>query len=227
MALSRIAQNGIAGVSFPATQLSWFRAGSTAREALQGHQGIEALVCGPMWSSSSAQPVEFLHRKGPEVYPPSAARRSEGATVRVVEGVARMVGPGARDPGGGVAVQGYPVLVQGGAVQSLAHEEQNVGRVALGVIDASTCCFLLGQGLLATFAQGCSRIARDVVYLDGGGSTVLQVPTWPEVSVGSQRYIGGTFLVAMSPGSDIPWKPLAIVGAALGVLWLATRGRRT
>lgn len=250
--IQRVSQNGLAGVKFPASRLRWARAGAsapTAREALSRLR-VDALVCGPMWRDDEVEAssplaallgtallplaaiagavrgMQFLHRQVNDLVPAASNRRTAGSTVVVLGGEATLRA-GANDPGQGVAVQGYPLLVKDGRVAGLREDEQNTGRAALCIFDSVTVGFLIGQGPIVPFAQALSRVCRDAVYLDGGSSLVLQVPSWREVSVGSDRHVGGSWLYCASVQEERASLGASLTIGALGVLalYLLTRRR--
>jgi hypothetical protein len=171
--------------------LRWVRGPAGALGVVLGGTADAALVtsaavaCGPMYDQAGA---EYGLRDAARRVQHDSRNAARGSTVAVSsEGVA-VLRPGWAPAGGGVAVQGYPTLVQlGQAVPVRAAPAMR--RVALAVMgDGREVALVGGVATMRDFAAALARGgARGAVYLDGGRAAHLATREGAVFRHGSER----------------------------------------
>ena len=180
--------SGIVWIAAPA---DWFRVlvpprPLTAAEALRDYPRALVLLDGAMFTFCPGEPHDYARyncaslpygavdpltgARNPSLYP------DRGGTLTVTGNMASVASGWSTPPWGGVAWQGYPLLVSGGVPERFTGDADRVERAAVGLLPDGRVVFATGVSGMAEFARGLAGLGLSwAAYSDGGGSTALVV----------------------------------------------------
>lgn len=137
-----------------------------------------AVASGPMFDSRGPERLVLDVARGVRV---ETRHPTEGRTLAVVEGLARVSSGAGLPAGATVAVQGYPSLVEDGRPVACQEGERGRRRLAWAVMDGSRVALVGVVGTMWTLRAELVRGgAREAAYLDGGGASEFRAPGGPQ-----------------------------------------------
>ncbi len=215
----------------------------TADEVIAANPEFAAVLDGPMFEKCGGGHAYESYTCGDPGYlladgtlQEATEHPSRGGTIYIKDGVAEYAsGAPANLPG--IAVQGYPSLLENGEnVASLTGQNAERGwRAALVLLENGNLAFAVGQDTMPGFAARLKRIGgRYAVYTDGGGSAKIVTQNGERAGSSENRRVPVYLVVrqtGLAAGLSTPTKVVIGVSVALaltgiGVAVYTHRARR-